>query len=185
MFWNKKPAPQPDLAHLTVADAQVRDTLSVVGAAEDLSDIDFTVDRRDIFEAGSSQWFEVSGVWRDRRVFVEIHTADQIEVLGNFDGRRLTLDDFGLSEDDMGELDQRQNQNDFLDFDGKFWMYRYSREMGRFSEGHSSGSGFYCWQFQEQGGTRFLSVRKYEGEPFGAAIWVKVEPANITIFRGA
>ena len=30
-----------------------------------------------------------------------------------------------------------------------------------------------------------MSVRKYEGEPFTAAIWVKVEPKDITVFRGA
>ena len=45
MFRDKKSAPQPDLAHLTVADAMVRDTLSVLGAADNLSDLDFTVDR--------------------------------------------------------------------------------------------------------------------------------------------
>jgi hypothetical protein len=176
MFWDKKqPQPQQDLAHLSVADAQERDTLSVLGAAEDLSDIDFTVDRREVYEAGSGQRFEVSGTWRDRRVFLEVNKGDNVEVLGNFDGRTLTLDDFGLSEDDMGELDQRQNQSDFLDFEGKFWMYRYSRDMGV----------FYGWQFQEQGGTRFIKVRKYEGEPFTAAIWVKVAPNDITVFRGA
>jgi len=184
MFWEKK-APQQDLAHLGVQDARVRDTLSVAGAAEDFSDVDFTVDRRDGYEAGSNQWFELSGMWRDRRVFLEVHTGDNVEVFGNFDGRRLTLDDFGLTEDDMGEIDQRQNPNDFLDFEGKFWMYRFSREEGLFSEGHSTGRGFYAWQFAEQGGKRFITARKFEGEPFTAAIWVKVEPSDITVFRGA
>ena len=185
MFWDKKTEPQQDLASLRVQDAQVRDTLSVAGAADDFSDIDFTVDRRDVFEAGSQQWFEVSGTWRDRRVFLEVHMGDNVEVLGNFDGRRLTLDDFGLSEADMSELDQRQNQNDFIDFEGKFWLYRFSREMGIFSEGHSTGRGFYCWQFAEQGGKRFLSIRKFEGEPFAAAIWIAVDPSTVTVFRGA
>lgn len=173
MFWDKKP--KEDLAHLKVQDAQVRDTLSVTGAAEDFSDLDFTVERREVYPAGSAEWFELSGMWRDRRVYVEVRFGDTVDVLGNFDGRRFTLDDFGLTEDDMGEIDQRQNQNDFIDFDGKFWMYRFSRDMGT----------FYCWRFQEQGGTRFLTVKKYEAEPFGAAIYVKVEPNDITVFRGA
>jgi hypothetical protein len=175
MFWDKKPAPQPDLAHLKVQDAQVRDNLSVTGAAEDFSDLDFTVDRREVYEVGSASRFELSGMWRDRRVFLEVNVGDNIEVIGNFDGRTLTLDDFGLTEDDMGELDQRQNQSDFLDFEGKFWLYRFSRDMGV----------FYCWRFQEQGGTRFLNVRKYENEPFTAAVYVKVEPNDVTVFRGA
>jgi hypothetical protein len=187
MFWDRKPVPAPveDLANLKIQNAHLKDTLSVLGAAEDFSDIDFTVDRRDVFEAGSNQWFEVSGSWRDRRVYLEVHTADVIEVFGNFDGRRITLDELGMSEEDMGELDARQNVSDFLDFEGKFWLYRFSREMGVFSDGHDTGRGFYGWQFQEQDGARYLNVRKYEGEPFLASIWKRVEPNDITLFRGA
>ncbi len=188
MFWNKKtnpPAPQVDLAKLSIADAQTGDALSVNGAAADFTDIDLTVDRREFFEGGSSQWFEVSGQWRGRRVYLEVHNDDVVDVFGNFEGRRLTLDDFGLSEDDMGTIDERQNPNDFLDFENKFWMYSYSREVGRFAEGHDTGTGLYRWQFHEQGGNRFLVFNKYEGEPFVAAIWTRVDPGDITVFRGA
>ncbi len=60
MFFDKKPAPQEDLANLKITDARVKDTLSVNGAAEDFTDIDFTVDRRDQYEAGSKRWTELS-----------------------------------------------------------------------------------------------------------------------------
>jgi hypothetical protein len=188
MFFDRKPAhpePQVDLANLKITDAQVKDALSVNGAAEDFSDLDFTVDRREWYEAGSNRWTVLSGAWRDRRVFLEIHNEDTTEVLGNFDGRKITLDELGLSEADMGEIDSRQNPADFIDFEGKFWLYRFSREMGVFSEGAATGRGFYCWQFHEQDGKRYLSVRKFEGEPFAATIWVRVEPTDITVFRGA
>jgi hypothetical protein len=187
MFFDRKPKPAPaeDLANLKIQNARVRDLISVQGAAEDFSDVDFTIDRRDVYEAGSRTWFEVSGPWRDRRVYLEVHAGDNVEVFGNFDGRRITLDELGLSEDDMGELDARQNPSDFLDYDGKFWLYRFSREIGVFSEGRDTGQGFYGWQFQEQDGKRFLNVRKYESEPFTASIWTRVEPADITVFRNA
>lgn len=187
MFFDRKPAhpaPQEDLANLKISDARPRDTLSVVGAAADFSDVDFTVDRRDWFEAGSRRWTVLSGTWRDRRVALEVHNEDNTEVLGNFDGRKITLDELGLSEEDLGELDARQNPADFLDFEGKFWLWRFSRELGVFSEGAGTGRGFYCWQFQEQDGKRYLSVRKFEGEPFTASIWIRVEPTDITVFRG-
>jgi len=186
MFFDKKPAaPQVDLANLKITDARPGDTLSVVGAAEDFSDIDFTVDRRDLYEAGSRQWTALSGTWRDRRVYLEVHNEDTVDVLGNFDGRRITLDELGLSEADLGELDQRQNSTDFFDFEGKFWLWRLSREMGVFSEGRDTGRGFYGWQFQEQDGKRYLGVRKFEGEPFTASIWIRVEPTDVSVFRGA
>src|SRR5579884_254181 len=184
MFFNRKPqtGPQEDLANLTIGDARVGDTLSISGAAEDFSDIDFTVDRCDGYEAGDRQWYELSGNWRDRRVFLEIHKDITLEVFGNFDGRKITLDEIGLSEDDLAEIDQRQNPADFFDWQNKFWMYRSSREIGVFKAGTSTGQGFYCWIFQEQDGKRFLSIRKFEGEPFIGTIWTKIEPTDITVF---
>jgi hypothetical protein len=187
MFFDRKPAnpaPQVDLANLKITDARPGDTLSVLGAAEDFSDVDFTVDRRDWYEAGSKRWIVLSGTWRDRRVWLEIHDEDTAQVFGNFDNRKITLDELGMSEEDLGEIDTRQNPADFFDFEGKFWLWRFSREIGVFSEGAQTGRGFYCWQFQEQDGKRYLSVRKFEGEPFAAAIWTKVEPTDITVFRG-
>jgi hypothetical protein len=186
MFFDRKakPArPQEDLANLKITEARVGDTLSVSGAAADFSDIDFTVDRLDGYEAGNRRWIELSGMWRDRRVYLEVHSEDTTIVLGNFDGRRITLDELGLGEDDLAQMDQRQNPADFFDYDGKFWLYRFSREIGMFQAGDTLGRGFYCWQFQEQDAKRFLSVRKYEGEPFTASLWVNVEPADITVFR--
>src|SRR5690242_8020705 len=112
MFFKRKPqpaGPQEDLANLKVTDARVGDTLSVTGAAEDFSDIDFTVDRLDQYEAGERQWYELSGPWRDRRVALEVHNDVNLDVLGNFDGLLITLDEMGLSEDDLAEMDQRQN----------------------------------------------------------------------------
>ena len=188
MFFDRKPAhpaPQEDLANLKVTNARVGDTLSVSGAAEDFSDVDFNVDRVDVYEAGSNRWTELSGMWRDRRVVLEIHNDDSIRVTGNFDGRKLTLDELGLSEDDLAQLDSRQNPADFFDFENKFWLYRQSREMGVFSDGAATGRGFYGWEFHEQDGKRYLIVRKFAGEPFSASIRVQVEPSDITVFRGA
>lgn len=186
MFFDRKPGSartQEDLANLKVTDARLGDNLSVTGAAPDFSDVDFTIDRLGQYEAGSRRWVELSGTWRERRVYLEVHDDETVDVLGNFDGRRLTLDELGLSEDDLRAIDERQNPADFFDYNGKFWLYRFSREMGVFSAGGSTGRGFYCWQFQEQDTRRFLTVRKFEGEPFTAAIWARIEPADITVYR--
>ncbi len=188
MWFDRKaePAQAPqDLANLKVSEARMGDVLSVLGAAPDFSDLDFTVDHIDQLEAGSRRWYEFSGPFRDQRVFLAVHNDETLNVLGNFDGRRLTLDELGLSEDDLAQIDSRQNPADFFDYAGKFWLYRFSREIGVFSASNASGRGFYCWQFQEQDKKRFLIIRKFEGEPFTAAIWVDVEPTDITVYRGA
>ncbi len=187
MLFDRKPpeATVPDLANLKITDARVGDVLSTAGAGPDYSDLDFTVDRLDQMESGSRRWGELSGPWRERRVYLEVHNGDTAEVFGNFDGRKLTLDEIGISEQDLADLDSRQNASDFFDYDGKFWLYRFSREGAVFSGGNTTGMGFYAWQFQEQERRRFLNIRKFEGEPFTAAIWIQTEPADITVYRGA
>ena len=85
---------------------------------------------------------------------------------------------------DRAQLDQRQNPADFFDFENKFWLYRFSREVMAFTPEAPGGKGVYCWQFAEQGGRRFLSIRKLEGESFSATIWSQLEPTDITVYRG-
>ncbi len=186
MFFDRKPATPPeDLANLKVTDARLGDLLSITGAGPDFGDLDFKVERIDQMEAGNRSWKQLSGAWRNLRVYLEVHSLDEVEVYGNYDGRQLTLDALGLTEADLSELDSRQNQSDFVDFEGKFWLYRFSREIGIFTAGAATGSGFYAWQFQEQDTKRFLSIRKYEGQPFAVSFWTKTEPADITVYRGA
>jgi len=178
-------APRQDLASLTVADARVGDLISVSGAAENYDNLDFTIDRRANYEAGERRWYDLSGMFRGRRVALEIRNEDELEVRGFIDGRKVSLEELGLSEDDLAQMDQRQNTADNFEFDGKMWDYRLSKEMGVFQEGQAQGSGFYGWEFIEETGQRFLSIRKREGEPFVASIAVKLNPADITVFRPA
>jgi len=178
------PDPPPNLANLSVIDALVGDTVSVVAAGPDYSDLDFTVDRRDQLEAGQKIWYEITGPYREKRVRLEVIPGDILEVRGWFDGRIVTLDEIAVTEDDLAAIDERQNPSDFFDYDQKFWLFRWSREVGLFHRDQETGTGFYCWEFQEQGGDRFLQIRKYEGEPFAAYVLNKVNPGDVTIFRG-
>lgn len=187
MFFKAKngaTSPREDLGHLAVTDARAGDTLSIVGVGDEYADLDFTSDRRNSMEAGDRKWFELSGMYKERRVYVEVEAGDEVSVRGMFDGKRFTLDELGLSEDDMAAIDERQNPSDNFEFQNKVWMYRWSREVGVFTDGNETGRGYYGWVFQEQGGKRLLAIRKYEGEPFTAAVLLPVNPGDVTVFRG-
>jgi hypothetical protein len=178
------PTPQQDLASLTVADARVGDNISIPGAGDNLSDLDFTVDHSTRYEAGEKQWFDVSGKHAERRVALEVRSEDdELDVRGFLDGKKLSLEDLGLSEDDLAQMDQRQNTADNFEFDGKNWFYRLSKEVGAFHDGQTQGAGFYGWEFMEESGQRYLAIRKREGEPFSASVAVKLNPADIAVFR--
>ncbi len=102
--------------------------------------------------------------------------------------RKLTLEDLALSEDDLSEMDQRQNTADNFEYDGKMWYYRFSKEIGVFRDGQAQGTGYYLWEFREDGGgapwARLIHIRKGEGEPFAASVATKVNPGDITVYRG-
>ncbi len=178
------PATVEDLAHLKVTDAKPGDNLSISGAGDEFADLDFTVDRRAMVESGERRWVELSGMYRDRRVTLEVHNDDEVQVFGSFDGKHLTLDQIGLSEDDLAQIDQRQNPADNFEYDSKNWMYRWSREIGFFGDNDMQGTGCYVWFFQQENADKYLAIRKYAGQPFAGVISQQVPPGDITVYRG-
>ncbi len=171
-----------DFANLRVTDARPGDAISVPGAGDDFSDLDFTLDRRDRWQAGERQWVELSGMYKERRIWLRVREDDEVEVTAVLRPEKLTLGDLGLSEEDLATIDERQNTEDSFEFDGKVWYYRLSREVSVSRDGHPA-QGFYYWEFREEGGDRLVSVRKGEGEPFVATVATRLNPADITVYR--
>ena len=166
-----------------MACACAGDVISVSGAGDDFSDLDFTADRCLWVQAGSRTWSELSGMYRDRRVVLRAATNSDgdMEVAVHSDARKLAIEDFGLSEPDLGDLDERQNTGDYFEFDNKVWLYRLSREAQ--ATGAGQPMNFYYWEFQQKDGPGLLSIRKAEGEPFAATVYTSVAPGNVTVYR--
>ena len=189
-FFKKKPEtsslPQPDLANLKPTDAIAGDVISISGAGDDFNDLDFTADRCIWVQAGARHWSELSGVYHERRVSLRVATNDDGDVTTaiHTDTRQLGLGDFGLSEPDLGDLDQRQNTEDWFEFDSKQWLYRLSRE-AQATGAQGQPTGFYYWEFKERDGQGLLAIRKAEGEPFAITLYTGIPPGNVTVYRGA
>src|SRR5690349_7678955 len=58
-------------------DAKKGDVISISGAAEDLSDVDFAVDRRSAYESSARRWMDLSGEFRGSRVYLEVYRHPQ------------------------------------------------------------------------------------------------------------
>jgi len=180
------PAPAPplvDLANLKVTDARTGDVLSVAGAGDRMSDLDFTIDRAARLDAGARSWVELSGPYQERRVTLRVGGDEEVEAFLHAEPRKITLENLGLSEDDLAQMDERQNPSDSFDFDNLTWMYRLSREVQVWRENQSTPTGFYYWEFLTQDGKRLLGIRKAEGEPFTVTVYTAVNPADVTVYR--
>ncbi len=175
----------PDLANLKVTDARAGDVITISGAGDNLTDLDFTVERRTRYDAGAHPWFELSGPYRDRRVILRVAGDEDLEISLHSETRILTLADLGITEEDLAEMDERQNPEDLFDFDGKDWVYRRSREVKAWRDGASQAAAFYYWEFRERDGKRLLDLRKSEGEPFSVALYTEIPAGDVTVYRDA
>jgi hypothetical protein len=177
-------APVEDLANLKPQDARVGDAISVAGAGDNMEDLDFTVDRTTGLTAGSRQWVEIAGPYKERRVVLRVGGDEEIEVGIHNDPRKITLEDVGVSEDDLAQMDERQNTADSFEFDGKTWLYVISREVQAQRSDRPQADGYYYWEFREQSGAGILAIRKEQSEPFAVSLFTLIQPCDVTVYRG-
>jgi hypothetical protein len=177
-------APAVDLANLQPSQARVGDVISIAGAGDNMTDLDFTSDRCTWFQAGQHNWFELSGPYHERRVAMRVDANADQPVRIATDAQQPTLEDLGLSEEDLAQMDERQNTGDDFTFDGKSWNYRLSREVQSTRSDQPQPVGFYYWEFQERNGSGLLSLRKEQAEPFAVTRYRGIPAADVTIYRG-
>ena len=185
-LFKKQPAPAApaaDLANLKVTDARAGDAISISGAGDNYTDLDFTADRMTQFDGGTRRWFEVSGPYLERRAALRVGGDDEVEVHLHSDSRKPSLEDLGLAEEDLAEMDERQNTADSFEFDNKVWLYRLSREVRSSRSDQAAPASFYYWEFAEQAGKGLIGIRKAEGEPFAVTLYAGIAPSDVTIYR--
>lgn len=176
--------PVEDLANLKPTDARPGDSISISGVGDEMTDLDFTADRSTWYQAGARQWFEVAGPYRNRRVSMRVANNEEIEVIVHTDPRKITLEDLGVSEDDLAQMDERQNTADNFEFDNKLWLYVISREAQSKRSDLPQSETFYYWEFREQDGPGTLAIRKAEGEPFTVTLYASIPAGDVTVYRG-
>jgi len=179
------PLPQRDLANLGITDARAGDNISVLAAGDEFEDLEFAVDRRNRYESGNEEWFELSGMYKGRRVFVEFYEDDEIEVSVNLARKEIHLPDLGLSEEDLVRMDKERSSTSGFDYDGQSWKYNSSEEVGYFKDGRGEGEGYYCWNFRTEDGRRELFIEKWEGDPFEGGVAEIVNPNDVKIYRSS
>ncbi len=171
----RKPLLRPaDTGTVKLADARVGDAISIAGAAADFDDIDFTVERRNRYEAGPRRWIELHGQFRGRPVELYTWEGDGMEAALVPHPRDFTLADLGLAGPGLP---------DSFNYDGKLWRERFNKEFVLFRDSDSQGGSFHGWLFEDDAGKWVALIRKSEAGAFTASIARKLDPASVTIYR--
>lgn len=173
----------PDLANLSPTEARKGDLVSLSGASDDFEDIEFNVDRKNRYESGDDEWYEVGGSWQGRQVFLEMYEDDELELSFNFADAGVTLSELGLTEDDLVRMDESQSRSEGFEWNGQRYSYAGSGEIGYFKDGRGEGEGFYAWEFQAADGATGITVEKWEGEPFEAVPSKRLSVGEVKVWR--
>ena len=107
-------------------------------------------------EAGARTWVELSGPYQERRVALRVGGDEDVEVYLHSSPARVTLEDVGLSEQDLADLDERQNPADNIEYDNTSWNYRLSREVRAWRDNQPQPLTYYYWEFLTPDGQRLL-----------------------------
>ena len=170
------------LADLTVVDATLGDVLTIQGAGDDFDDMSFTVDRRHRYESDGEESFELSGKYRNRRIYLAFCEDDELEVL-LMSTPKLTIEDIGVTEQALVEMDEKPSTANSISYNNDTWRYESSNEVGFFKDGQGTGEGYYNWEFVNSDGRQKLIIEKWVREPFEARIADKIAPSDILVFR--
>jgi hypothetical protein len=174
-----------EIPSLKPADARPGDVISIFGAGDDLGDLDFTADRLRHFESGPKRWFELGGIYRQRPVWMRVIAGEGAEVALHAASRDLALNDLGVTEEQLAMFDEGRHE-EVLNFDGRTWLYRFSREVRCWRDGRNSQpAGFYYWEFREVEGRGLLTIRKPKHGPFIVTLYSVIPASDIGVYSGA
>ena len=77
-----------------------------------MTDLDFTADRSTWYQAGLATLVRGERPVSQRRVSMRVANNEEVEVAIHTDPRKITLEDLGVTEDDLAQMDERQNTAD-------------------------------------------------------------------------
>jgi len=164
-----------------VQHARVGDVLVIPGAGDDYDDLTFTIDRLARYRSASGNWHELSGLYKNRRFYLEVDDDDDLVCWLSLEAEP-TLDEFGLDEDRLIAYDEGDNPGPVVHGDYRF-AFEKSGEIGCSERDGAPFEDCYQWEFVSDDGATSLTIEKWEDEPFEASLTKRVPPEDITVLR--
>lgn len=170
--------PTPDITKADVGDM----VILVGGNPETFEDVNLNIDRRDRYEWGQEIWHEISGKYNGRRFFVEVTEDDDVEL---FVGRgiNVSLEDIGITEDDLERMDNDRDGSNFVEYEGEKFYYDGSHAVNFFKRGKGQGEEFYTWDFRTKDGRKTLGFEAWTDEPPEGGLMEMVDPERVKVYR--
>jgi len=175
---SQPPEPTLNAAEADIRHAKVGDIVSISGFSDEYDD----VEKKNRYESGGEEWFELLGVYKGQQVWIEWEYDDALEITATSPDRKLKLSSLNVTEDDLGSMDEEESRDNFVIWQEEKFFYIESCEVFFFKDCKGSGEGFYLWDFEAEDSETRLSIEKWEGEPFSAFTGKHIKPFNVRVY---
>ena len=168
---------------MTIKDARVGDVVAISGFGDEYDDVNFVIEKRNRYESGGVEWFELLGVYKGRQVWIEWEEDDALEITATTPERKLRLSQLNLTEEDLGRMDEEESTDNFVEWEGQKYYYNESCEAFYYKDCGGPGEGYYLWDFEGEDGESFLAAEKWEGEAFDLFTGKMIKPYNVKVYK--
>lgn len=170
----------------SIKNAEPGDFVQIEAISEmslDYKEIVFEVRHVHKYDCYGDIWYEITGSVGDQPYRLEWYEDDGLHVTGNNQKNALTLNDVGITEDQLAEMDEDGSEENYIDYNGMRYYYSTSDEVLFYKDNGEEGEAFFMWELTSEDKKRLLSVEKWEGEPFELYHSYVLDPAHVSIVK--
>ena len=157
--------------------------VAIQNASRDYEDVTFTVEKIHRYEWGDESRYELVGSAPGGQVSLEWIEDERLYISLTLPRSSCRIQQLGITEDDLGRMDEEQSAANTVEHDGKTYHYESSHEVGYFEDGRGEGEGFYLWNFESDDEKNSISIEKWEGEAFQASVSSYALEGDVVVYR--
>ena len=143
----RRPSDPKSTRDETIRSVGVGDVVVISGFSPTLEDAYVITEKVNRYESPFGKWYDLVGSDEDRRMTIEWSDDDGLSIFVSMQEAPMGLSGIGLTEDELGRMDQEQSIDSYIDYEDERYFYSNSYEVFRFENGGDEGEGFYLWEF--------------------------------------
>jgi preprotein translocase subunit YajC len=168
-----------DNQQMSIENVQAGGLIKLTTVGENMDDYDVTISRRHVYKEGGYEWFELEGDNGSSTVWLSVEKDDELEV--NLAVKKSKLRVLGVSIKDLEEMEN--NNEGEIEYEDEKFYYESSGEADFFKDGNTNNpEAFYYWEFENENGSRFISIEEWEDGDVDVTISLPVKQSQITVF---
>ena len=179
----RRPSDPKSTRDETIRSVGVGDVVVISGFSPTLEDAYVITEKVNRYEGPFGKWYDLVGSDEDRRMTIEWSDDDGLSIFVSMQEAPMGLSGIGLTEDELGRMDQEQSIDSYIDYEDERYFYSNSYEVFRFENGGDEGEGFYLWEFFSKERQKTISVVKWEGMPFEVYSSEALSPNRVSVYK--